>query len=380
MPNPPPEWPAEPELASWVAEARELLRQFVAIGAPTFHEQRRSGFVAQWLRKHTSYPVEQDEAGNVWVDISGGLEKGIHLFDAHIDTVFPDEEIEIVQEARDWRAPGILDNGACCVLLMTWLASLSGREVTLPVIVSFTVCEEGLGNLLGINKVLDQLCPRLKDAWMFDLGLTRAARQALGSKRYRLSWSSPGGHSWNDFGSGNSIVEAAHWLSAFARRFEWKPGVRSFNAGTISGGTGVNVIAAAAECTLEIRSPDAAFLLAVDAWLHSTESTERMASGCRFSIECIGTRPAGELPATHPMVKILQTAHEKLALPLNFSISGTNANAAFPRSLPALTTGLASGGGIHTRDEFLEISSLQTGAEKLALLTRLILEDDASGI
>lgn len=373
------EIPSGPELESWLAETTELLGQFVSIGAPTFHENRRSEFVEQWLRTHTNYPVERDETGNVWVDVSEGMENGLHLFDAHIDTVFPDEEVTIVREERHWRAPGILDNGACCVLLMTWLAGLSRGAVRLPVLVSFTVCEEGLGNLLGINTVLDRLATRLKDVWMFDLGLIRAARQALGSKRYQLSWNSPGGHSWNDFGVGNSLVEASHWLSAFARRFEWKPGVRSFNVGTMSGGTGVNVIAAAAECTLEIRSPDAAFLQSVDAWLHSPEAKAELAPGCTFTIECIGTRPAGELAADHRMVKLLESVHNSLALPLNFSISGTNANAAFPRGLPALTTGLASGGGIHTREEFLEIASLEIGAKKLTLLTRLILEADSCG-
>jgi len=362
------------ELNTLRSDTEHLLSKIVPIGAPTFQEDRRAKFIQHWLEQNTQKPVERDKLGNVWIDLSDGREE-VHLFDAHIDTVCPEENVNLIIEGSNWRAPGVLDNGACCALLLAWVAYLAKRNIAVPILASFTVGEEGLGNLGGINAVLDRFSNRLIDAWVFDTKQADATIEAVGSNRYRLIWSTTGGHSWNNFGQANAIVEASSWISNFALEFSWEKNQRTFNIGNISGGSGINVIAPHAECTMEVRSTNPSFLSEVDQWLDKKLRDSKGA--CRLEIHCIGKRPAGSIPNTHPLVQTLRSAHQELEIPLNFIIAGTNANAILARNIPAITTGLAVGALAHTKNEYLDSSSLLMGVKKLACITQQMVSPKA---
>lgn len=351
-------------LQSRTQQAQTLLAELTAIGAPTFSEQARSAFIYQWLRERIDAPMGRDELGNVWVDFAHG-QSGARLFDAHIDTVFPFTEIAIRRNGNRWEAPGIFDNTVACALLMVWAwqRAQSGEPLP-PLIISFSVGEEGEGNLCGIRALAQRFKPRLADAVAFDLNLEEASTLAVGSQRYRLHWRGGGGHSWNDFGAYSATHAAADWISRLHTAFPWQKGVFSYNVGTLGGGSGINVIADSAEARLDVRSTEPQRLHAFNDWLQAQAQRD----DAHFDCQLIGARPAGALDPAHPLIATLKQAHAALGLPLRFAAYSTNANALLDAGIPTLMTGLARGGGIHSEKEFLEIDSIPAGLAKLDAL------------
>jgi len=352
-----------PEEVAGVGERLDLLEKLTSIGAPTFEEASRSEFVFHWLKAEGLAGVNRDELGNVWVDLSGGNES-VCLLDAHLDTVFPEKSITIRREGARWYAPGIFDNTAACAQLMLWTREAAHRGRPRPFLVSFTVGEEGGGDLQGIRAVTERFRSRLRAALVFDLDLDGYSRRAVGSLRYRLQWTGPGGHSWNDYGAPSAIHRAADWIMRLRTAFPWRRGLHSFNIGTFEGGSGVNVIAGQAAATLDIRSVDASFLEAFSTWLEAAAPGAASPS----SVIPIGRRPAGLLPPDHSLVTLLRGVHDNLGIRGAETTLSTNGNALLAAGVPTLVTGLARGANIHRADEYLDLSSLGPGQAKLAAL------------
>src|SRR5438309_9805431 len=70
--------------------------------------------------------------------------------------------------------------------------------------------------------------------------------RALGSRRFEVSFTGPGGHSWSDYGVGNPLHALCRAVSLFSEtRVEGAP-KSAFNVGLIEGGSSVNAIPQAA--------------------------------------------------------------------------------------------------------------------------------------
>lgn len=350
----------DPELTS-------LLKTLAAVGAPTFQEKRRSDFIRDWLTSKLSRPVESDELGNVWVDFSEGADP-VCLIDAHMDTVSPLDTVPVRQEGDCLAAPGIFDNTVACAMLMIWAARQDAGP--LPILLSFTVGEEGEGNLCGIRAVVNRFRSRLRQAWVFDLGLRTASVQAVGSYRARIAWRTSGGHSWAHFGQPSAVHEMARWIARLETAFPWRAGTHSYNIGRVQGGEGINVIASSAELILDVRSVEPAFLKTFPEWL--SVSLKPDAPGVTIETTELGVRPAGNLPPDQKMLNILQDAHAQLAIPLTFGIYSSNGNLLLGEEIPTIVTGLAVGSGVHTEAEYLELSSLPSGLRKLTRILEAI--------
>lgn len=348
-----------------------LLEEFAQIGAPTGQEARRANFIVEWFEGIRVGSTFRDGIDNVIVDLSGG-EGDLWLFDAHTDTVFADASPAVVREGDIWKCPGILDNSLSCVLLM-----LLGRELLVsggnwPLAISFSVGEEGEGNLRGILAVGQKLKARLRGAWALDGHLERATIAASGSKRWKLVWSGPGGHSWSHFGRPSAIHAVGEWIAALRDLAPWKPYYLTYNVGKISGGLTVTTISAEAECLLDLRSVNPQAL---------EEASEAAVCGARkiaqehgleVRAELIGGRPAAEVPAGP--LNWVKKIHADLGLPFEGVINSTNANGLLALGIPATSTGLARGAQIHSREEWLDLGSIPSGWHKLWKLVDCVTE------
>src|SRR5260370_4260902 len=93
--------------------------------------------------------------------------------------------------------------------------------------------------------------------------------RALGSRRFEVTFTGPGGHSWSDFGVGNPVHALCRAVALFSEtRLNGSGNAGSGNAGTgngsgaksavnvglIEGGSGVNAIAPTARAQVDIRS------------------------------------------------------------------------------------------------------------------------------
>src|SRR6059036_2146832 len=183
-----------------------------AIPAPTGAEGRRAGHVAELFRTIGLCDVMVDHAGNVhgWLGKNGEKSAPVVLA-AHLDTVFgADVDVAVERRGQRLEGPGISDNArGLAALVAVAEAMVAARvPVTRPILFAATVGEEGSGDLRGVKHLLNgkRETGNGKPVAFIALdgaGLERVVHRALGSRRYRVTFRGPGGHSWAAFGVAN---------------------------------------------------------------------------------------------------------------------------------------------------------------------------------
>ena len=163
------------------------------------------------------------------------------------------------EEANRLYGPGISDNAAGVTALLAVVAAVKRIQLKPQTISSFigNVGEEGKGNLRGMRHLFST--PPWRDAIQSLLvidgaGTDTYVNQALGSRRFEITFRGPGGHSWSDFGVPNPIVLLARALARFSEVHFPEAPRSTWNTGVISGGTSVNSIPKSASARVDLRS------------------------------------------------------------------------------------------------------------------------------
>jgi acetylornithine deacetylase/succinyl-diaminopimelate desuccinylase-like protein len=143
------------------------------------------------------------------------------------------------------------------------------------------------------------------------------------------------------------------------------------NVGTVSGGTGVNVIAPDARFELDVRSESAKVLSTlIDKVEHRIMSARR--DGVEVGTQVIGERPAGEIPADHALVKLAWKCLEAEGIKPALTSGSTDANIPLSRGIPAIVLGITTGSGAHTPHEYIDTAPVGKGMRQIAnFVTRL---------
>lgn len=345
-------------------DALSLFERLVITGAPTSQEQLRAEFIANWLTGVGAASVEIDEDSSVVVRL-GPMDQRAILFDAHLDTVSKVPVPLLRKEYGRWHCEGAQDNTASCLLLMLLVRELLAAPLHVPLMLTWTSGEEGFGNLRGIRGILKRHGSQIREAFVFDLSQTSLAQTAVGSERQMFRWSGAGGHSWKEFGVSSAIEAMADWVARLRCLAPWAPGVLTYNVGGVSGGSGINVIAPAAEAMIEIRSPNGALMADAFEAVHRAAQSVAGEHGLKVSWETLGSRPAGSVDPEWQGIRIIQAIHHECGIPLVEEIVGTNANALLAAGIPALCTGLTLGGRTHSSEEWIDLASLNLGWVKL---------------
>ena len=240
----------------WINEVHV---QLCRVPAPTFLEQERA---AWFLEQFRSYGCDAsiDRAGNVLATFG---EPPYVALTAHLDTVLaPRHAGDItVDPGGRFYGPGVSDNGAglAALLAVARACKIAARlpESDCGLLLVANVGEEGEGNLLGMRHLCgpSPLAKQIAAYVVVDGANTdHITTRALGSRRFEVAFTGPGGHSWSDFGVGNPVHALCRAVALFAEtRLDSGP-KSSVNVGLIEGGSGVNAIAQAARCKVDIRS------------------------------------------------------------------------------------------------------------------------------
>ncbi len=362
---------------AWIeAHAEEqlaLLKKLAAIPAPSHVEDRRVMFLLKWLETMGIEGAYADEAKNVIVPFAAPDAEGLTIYTAHTDVVFPDvTPLPVVQDGDILRAPGVGDDTAnvAAILMMLRYIKENGLVPKDPVIFVLNSCEEGLGNLKGIRQIMKDFGPRTKEHVSFDGPYNYGmVVQAVGSERWRVKAKTVGGHSYAAFGNPNAIVELSRLILKLNEQpVPQKEGVRTtFNVGTISGGTSVNTIAQNAEMLYEYRSNDREHLAQMRSqFMEALESVK--SERAEFELECVGERPCGGEVDPEALARLHARAEAALRAAVGEGEllkrpGSTDSNIPLSLGIPSVTFGLYTGGGEHTREEWLDIPSLTRGLE-----------------
>lgn len=349
-------------------EELELLRTLGRIPAPTRHEERRAEFVASWLREQGANNVQVDALHNVVCQLGDPAATRLLAFAAHTDVVFDDTDPLPLGE-RDGKlfAPGIGDDTANLAGLLMATKYLLAHPELLPegtgVLVVANTCEEGLGNLDGTRALFEAFGSRIDAFVSFDLYLPQCISTAVGSHRFRISVRTQGGHSYHDFGRPNAIAELCS-LVCDLYRVQPPDQTVTYNVGRIEGGTTVNSIAAEASVLYEYRSTSQEALAAMRARLDEVVAAH-LRGGVEVEVQTIGIRPGnGEVDAAALAAlttRNLEVIHSVTGLEPDQSPASTDANIPLSLGIPANTIGAVRGALLHTRDEWVDKSSLVDG-------------------
>jgi len=161
------------------------------IPAPTFSEHQRAKFVQACFEQEGLTRVEMDDLGNVFACLPGKSSDTSLVVSAHTDTVFPIEtDLKVTQENTHVYGPGIGDNSVGVAGLFGLIWELRRREVSLPgdVWLVANVAEEGLGDLVGMKRVVDRFGETpIGYVILEGLAYGRLYHRGLGVRRYQSS-------------------------------------------------------------------------------------------------------------------------------------------------------------------------------------------------
>jgi tripeptide aminopeptidase len=373
--------------------------ELVAIPAPLRGEQARAAWFAAHLREIGLQHVVIDSAGNAIATIPAAKlppesTGPVVLLSAHLDTVFPaGMPIDVTFDSDRLCAPGACDNAAGVAGLLAIVHALvdAAIELPAPLVVVGNVGEEGEGDLRGVRHIYEHsaLASRIAAHIVLDgPGSDAAVTQALGSRRYQVVVSGPGGHSFSDAGTPNPIAALAAALATVAESPLPDEPRTTLNLGTISGGISVNSIPESAQASVDFRSTSHEELVRLEVALHRAveDAVEHWNAKARahngrsrgplsFSISKIGDRPAARLPDDSSLFAALHAVDRHLNLRTDVRLGSTDANLPLSLGVPALSMGAGGeGGSAHTLQEWYSPKDREIALKRILLLTLAMLE------
>jgi acetylornithine deacetylase/succinyl-diaminopimelate desuccinylase-like protein len=368
----------------------EMHLQLCRIPAPTFVEQERAAWFCEQFRV-LGWQASIDRAGNV---VAAEGEGPYIAMTAHLDTVIAPrnkDEITVEPDGR-FRGPGVSDNGAGLAALLAiarvWRGSSSLPDLACQPLLVANVGEEGEGNLAGMRHLCRQspLARRISGYLVVDGAHTdHITNRGLGSRRFELTFTGPGGHSWSDYGVGNPLHALCRAVALFSEtRLDSGP-KSAFNVGLIEGGSSINAIPQMARAKVDIRSEDNARMdslvdLLANAADRAREIENQRASGGKVSVKVreIGSRPAAALPDDSPVVQYVRSVDAHLGIRSHLDTSSTDANIPLSLGIPAVAIGAGgAGGGAHTTQEWYRPEARDLGLKRLLLTFLLMLQSNA---
>jgi acetylornithine deacetylase/succinyl-diaminopimelate desuccinylase-like protein len=399
----------EPQLRRWQME-------LVAIPAPPFGEAQRAAWLLERFQELKLANVHMDSEGNVLGEIlpschsdaerseveeshslsssSNSKEAADHciLLSAHLDTVFPaGTDCTPHEEEKIIRAPGICDNAAGVVAMLSIAAALTHANIKPAgtILFSGNVGEEGEGNLRGMRHLF-RTQHNIATAIALDGGGTdTVVTQALGSRRFRITIAGPGGHSWTDAGAPNPALVLSRALVAISElQLPSRPRT-TLNIGTITAGTSINSIPQSATAQIDTRSPNPNELLRLEVFLHRAvedavlsanqlSQKQQRAERLTYTIDLIGDRPSATLPDDAPLLATIQAVDRHLSIKTAPRLGSTDANIPLALGIPAVAMGAGgTGGGVHTTSEWFDPTGRELALRRI-LLTLLDLSSSAN--
>ncbi|MGZ5196290.1 MAG: M20/M25/M40 family metallo-hydrolase, partial [Ramlibacter sp.] len=231
------------------------------IPSPPLQEAARAKVYAQMFRDVGLADVQIDEEGNVL-----GLRKGaksdgkVVVVSAHMDTVFPaGTDVKVKREGTKLRAPGIGDDTMSLSVLLGFVRAMNAAHIRTRDDILFvgTVGEEGPGDLRGVRYLFTkgQYKNRIKSFFSVESGgVDSLTNSGVGSKRYHVTFTGPGGHSYGAFGLVNPMFALGQAASEFSRTQVPASPKTTYSIGLIGGGTSVNSIPVSGWMDVDMRS------------------------------------------------------------------------------------------------------------------------------
>jgi tripeptide aminopeptidase len=359
------------------------------ISSPPFHEDKRAAELGRLFAEAGLSNVRIDHAGNVLGDRPGTAPHPHLVIAAHLDTVFPPEtDVHVTREGNLLKGPGIGDDCRGLAALLALIRGMNDAHLKTRGTLTFVadVGEEGLGDVRGMKELFGvTLKDQIDDFISIEPGeANRVTNGGVGSYRYKVTFSGPGGHSYGAFGIANPANALGRAVAHIADLQVRTTPKTTFNVGRIGGGTSVNSIPFEAWFEFDERSPDTGsldnldkrFRAAVQAGLDEENARWKDKGKLSVKVDQIGVRPAGQTPMSAAIVNVASGSINALKLgEPEFSSSSSDSNVPMHLGIPAITIG---GGGIdkgaHSLNESDDVTDSYKGVQNALLIVLSILQ------
>lgn len=367
-------------------EIIEIQKELALIEAPSFHEEKKAQRYAQLLQEAGLEDVVIDEHFNVWGRWQGVGKSGKSvLLEGHLDTVFSFGDVKgvTVDEEGLIHCPGICDDTRAIAANLSVLKALNalGIRPYHDIIFAATVCEEGLGGMMGMKTLLEEL--KNKTQLLATISIDGPTNNefyanATGMVDWSATFTGPGGHAWTASQMPSALHAACRAASLIAD-IELPENPKTIaTVSLIEGGQAIHGIAQ--KCTLKInaRSNSQAELeklnqKMVEAFKQGAllENNHKKTPGLiEVSYEKLLDIPAGNQSDDCRMIQTTKVVTEALGLtPFMKPGGSTNANMAIAKKIPAVCLG--RGGreyGTHTLNEWFDPQGVEACEQKSILL------------
>ena len=377
-------------VATLTAEHDRTVADIIALTeteAPSFQEDTRAKIWMEMARAHGLSDLEMDAEGNI-TGIRRGIGNGPMIcVAAHLDTVFPaGTNVKVRREGTKLFAPGVGDDTRSLAVILAWLRAMEAARIDTRADILFVadVGEEGRGDLRGTRHLFQN--GRYKDRisqfiTVDSPDMDRLVTGGVGSKRYRVTFKGPGGHSYGAFGLVNPMFAMADAVSRLGRVPVPASPKTTYSASVTGGGTSINAIPDSVWTDFDLRSESISELDALEQrFLEIVEAAVAAENGMRSTREGsittdivkIGDRPAGHTPESHELVQFAKAAIEAHGLATRYEYSSTDANIPMSMGIPAIKIGSGgTGGRQHSLEEWIDVepeNSLRGMAAGLATI------------
>ncbi|WP_149538604.1 M20/M25/M40 family metallo-hydrolase [Siccirubricoccus phaeus] len=341
------------------------------IPSPPFQEAARASAYLEMLRAHGLAEVEQDAVGNVMGRRRGSGNGRTVVVAAHLDTVFPEgTDVRVRRQGTKLFAPGIGDDTRSLAVNLAFLRAMDAAGIVTRCDLLFLgdVGEEGLGDLRGVRHFFQEGRHRDRIDAFFTVDspeVDRIVTGGVGSKRFRVVFRGPGGHSFGAFGLVNPAYAMARASLALAGLAAPGAPKTTHCVSVLGGGTSVNAIPNAVWMEVDLRSESAAelarlegeFLDGVAAAVAAENAARSTREGAvTVEIAPIGDRPAGATPRDSTMAQLAAAAVAAEGYIPVFESSSTDANIPMSLGIPALRIGSGGRGGrAHSLEEWIDV-------------------------
>jgi glutamate carboxypeptidase len=356
----------------------DTIRRLVEIESPSDNKQavdRISAFVAEefaTLGGRAQFHRVTDFGNHLQIDFEGETQQKPVLLLGHYDTVYPTGSLATmpcrIGNGRLW-GPGVLDMKSGIALMLYALRGLQAWQGKLPRPVTvLLVSDEEVGSDSS-RSITENLARQSSAVLVLEpsygpKGAVKTARKGVGE--YALKITGVASHSGLDFEKGQSaIVELAHQIGAISKLIDLKRGL-TLNVGLVQGGSRVNVVAAEASASLDVRIARMKDAAGIDRKLRSLKPFNRK---CKLEITGGINRPPLERNAG---VAMLFNKAAVIAKELGWKLSeasvggGSDGNFTAGLGIPTLDGLGGVGDGAHAVHEFILISELPRRAALLA--------------
>ena len=282
-------------------------------------------------------------------------------------------------------APGAGDDTGALALMLSVIRAMDAVKLRTQSDILFVgnVGEEGEGDLRGAKYLLQKgkYKDRIKNFISIDGGTQDGiVTGALGSHRYRVMFSGPGGHSYGAFGLVSPAFAMSNAMTKFSKLQVPATPRTTFNVGVVGGGTSVNSIPTEMHMLVDMRSESPEELKKIDEAFQRTvreavdeENRARSTAEGRIvaDVKLIGDRPSGATPTSAYLVQAAVAVARSFGFNPSFEIGSTDANVPISMGIPAITIGRGLGGRSHALDEWIDVTkekNVQAGEVVLATI------------